>query len=131
MYLDYDSQEPVSFESLQGKTLTAIIVDRESHSNTITFITTEGEKFIMYHEQDCCEDVTIDDIVGDIEDMLNNPIEMADVSSKEGERKEEYDDSSTWTFYRLATIKGYLDIKWYGTSNGYYSESVSFVKVKN
>ena len=68
----------------------------------------------MFHIQECCED---DDLVG-------SPILLAEeVTNQE---VKDVLESSTWTFYKLATIKGYVDIRWVGTSNGYYSESVDF-----
>jgi hypothetical protein len=54
---------------------------------------------------------------------------MAEEVTEEGE-DDEFGDSSTWTFYKFATNKGYVTIRWFGTSNGYYSESVDFAKVK-
>ena len=120
----------VEFSTLIGKVLTSI----DSSDERITFHTDDGTSYVMYHSQDCCEYVTVEDICGDLEDLIGTPILQADESIST-ERPEdvpepEYkDDSQTWTFYRLATIKGSVVIRWYGSSNGYYSETVDFEKL--
>ena len=117
-------ETPVS--DLIGKTLTKISVESEySLKNKIVF-ESKDEVYEMYHEQDCCEVVSIEDIEGDLNDLVGVPILNAEESTNSGET--DY-GSETWTFYKFATINGYVTIRWYGESNGYYSEAVSFVKL--
>jgi hypothetical protein len=114
----------VDFSSLVGKTLTSVALD--IYSDEAHFVCDDGTTYKMYHVQDCCESVDIDDICGDVANLLNTPILSAEESSNEDPAASE---SGTWTFYKLRTIKGSVDIRWYGSSNGYYSESVSFEQV--
>jgi hypothetical protein len=118
------------FEDLIGKTLKSIGVpeDRES----MTFASVDGELWAMSHDQDCQEYVRIEDIVGNLDDLIGSPILQAEEVIEDGEaRKESNGDDcfSTWTFYKLATAKGYVTIRWLGESNGYYSERVDFHKL--
>lgn len=115
----------MSFESLKGKTLVAL---ENNNDKEIIFMDSEGKNYTLFHSQDCCESVYVEDIIGNIGDVLNNPILMAEeVSNKEEqENQPSSDDSFTWTFYKLGTVKGSTTIRWFGTSNGYYSESVDF-----
>lgn len=78
----------------------------------------------FYHEQECCEDVSIEDICGDLEDLKDTPILSAKVVTNEGFTE---DSPYTWTFYKFSTIKGDVTVRWYGTSNGYYSECVDLI----
>lgn len=93
----------------------------------IRFHTSCGRTFRMYHQQDCCEDVAIEEIIGDLRDLLNTTMVSATV--EEGEcNSNEYGDEQ-WTFYTLRTHKGTVTLRWHGSSNGYYSTSVDFVEV--
>ena len=117
-----------SFEELKGKVITSIEIG--SNDDDINFTCADGSKYWMYHDQDCCENVSIDDICGDLNDVIGNPILLAEESTNDDNPKYigSY-GSHTWTFYKLDTIKGGVTIKWYGDSNGYYSESVSFKRM--
>jgi hypothetical protein len=122
----------MNIEALVGKTIVAI--KGGAGDDRITFECSDGETFAMYHSQDCCESVVIEDVIGDLADLIGTPILMAEESTSDTKPDDlpepEYEDeSATWTFYKLATIKGWVDIRWHGSSNGYYSESVDFERV--
>ena len=120
----------INISELIGKTLKSINVH---NSELIRFYTEEGDEYVMWHEQDCCESVDIEDICGSLENLIGSPVLMAEeviseVKPPDVERKYE-PESETWTFYKIATINEYVTIRWFGQSNGYYSEYVSFDKV--
>ncbi|WP_242265918.1 hypothetical protein [Bacillus cereus group sp. BfR-BA-01327] len=118
--------EYVEIDILKGKIISDI---KQIGNDELLFYTSDGEVYKMYHEQNCCESVGIEEIIGDLSDLIDSPITMAEVVTQDGEE----DDwgTSTWTFYKLATIKGYVTLRWLGESNGYYSEEVDFVKLED
>lgn len=129
--------EDLSFEALLGHTITEVR-GGEKGSEEIIFVLAphddipDGLELKMFHYQNCCERVEVDDIVGEWSDIIGSPLTMAEVVTQDENDSDaggEYDYSYTWTFYKLGTVKGYLTIKWYGTSNGYYSEEVSIARV--
>ena len=107
--------------------LNVTFTEVKQNNYDLCFVCEEGT-FTFYHNQDCCETVEIEDVIGDLTDLIGEPLLVAEESSGEtpADFKFEYEpESYTWTFYKFATRKGYVDVRWLGESNGYYSESVS------
>lgn len=128
--------ETIIFSDLIGKTFTKVSVlyndkikdhktlDLENESGLVDkFILENNElKFTLEHHQDCCEEVFIESVVGDIEDLINSPILEAESVSREKDL--DYGDEC-YTFYKFSTLKGSVVLRWLGESNGYYGIEVS------
>ncbi len=118
-----------NINQLLYKTFPVVRADLTDEEHKLYFVDENGDGFVFYHEQDCCEQVQIVDIIGDLSDLENAPLVEAEEVTESGESEE--DESYTWTFYKFRTAKGSVTVRWYGTSNGYYSETVNLEKCKN
>ena len=104
-----------------------ILIKIEQNNDALYFHLTNGAIYKQHHRQDCCECVDIEDINGNLDDLLYYPLLQAEENTQEDTNASE---SGTWTFYKFATINGYVTIRWYGSSNGYYSETAEIEKIK-
>ena len=118
------------FSELLGKVITKIERKNDYYDELYIHLS-NGAIYKQHHQQDCCESVSIDDIEGDLDDLIGCRLLQAEESTSDATKTHEgYEDSATWTFYKLATRKGYVTIRWFGTSNGYYSECADFEKIQ-
>ncbi len=126
-----------AFSDLEHK-LIKKIQGLEVGSSKVLITLGSGHVYRMYHAAECCERVEINDISGDVDaDFTDAYVGRAEENSNEDVSGEHESatwtfyrhESATWTFYRLDTSKGCIVIRWLGTSNGNYSESVAFEEV--
>ena len=82
--------------------------------------------YILEHQQSCSEEVYIESIVGDLNDLVGSPILVAECTYRYSDASNK---SEIWTFIKFATNKGWVDIRFFGTSNGYYSETPELYRV--
>ena len=96
----------------------------EQDSGRVTVRFSDGSYIEQYHIDDCCEYVRVEQVDGDVSKHIG-AIATDFVEKSRVAEADEVDESGTWTFYTLVTTKGYLDWRWLGESNGYYSEDVT------
>lgn len=119
-----------TIDVLIGKTVTDVKVTDNEVIFTLLDAIGQTESIRMYHDQDCCETVYIESIDGDINRLIGQVIMDAYESESDNGPVGHYDESYTWTFYTIRTNLDSVTIRWYGTSNGYYSESVYICKIR-
>jgi len=113
----------MSITVLEGKTI-ASITGMHRGSEEVLFTTTDGCTYRMWHHQSCCESVSLEDVCGDADDLIGSVIHSAEERTNGVQETAGGDEQ--WTFYELASNRGSVTLRWYGSSNGYYSTDVSF-----
>lgn len=112
---------------LVGETIAEVKVSYDNRE--MVFLTEGGDAYRFYHLQECCEEVQIGDIWGDLEDLVGSPVLLAEekVINAGYSGSDNHGDFQhhTWTFYEFATQKGYVTVRWCGSSNCYYGEKVN------
>ena len=116
-------------EDAKGKTITSV-EGLEKGSEQVEIHFDDKSYLVFLHHQDCCEHVELYDFeltARSVEKLIGGVINDArcDTDDAAAEDVECRDDSGTWTFYNINTSKGCINMRWLGTSNGYYSEGVS------
>ena len=117
------------FDELIGKTFASVTGKVGDEEMVFTGVN-GAPSFRFYHAQGCCEHVRIEDIAGDVADLAGSPIVEAEEVSNADAPVPERAESYTWTFYRFATARGSVWVRWLGESNGYYGEEVDFGDVR-
>lgn len=111
---------------LQGKKIYSIEgLSKDSEEVRITF--TDGTGIRMYHSQDCCERVWLEDCEdADPKDFVGATLVQFEEASNSGPSNCGIQE---WTFYNIRTTKADVSLRWCGESNGYYSTSVDVIKI--
>lgn len=133
----------IDIEDFKDKVFTSIMVIKDSPyewddgrwpssdvSDLILFIDENRDAFLMFYHlmhythRNCCIEVYIEDICGDIQGLVGSPILLAEESFQEeyaynGTSTKEAcqegktnNGTSTWTFYKFSTEEESVTIRW-------------------
>lgn len=118
----------MEFSTLVGKTFKRVQV---KDAEIFFWEDQDGKSYVLDHNQDCCESVYIESIDGDLAEHLPNQeiVEAYEAYNSDDPPPDAYhDDSHTWSFYVIRTMRDTFTIRFFGTSNGYYSETAELYR---
>lgn len=122
----FDAYEPFRYDDVEviEDVIGKRIMDCWHSEDEFQLLFNDGKVLRLWHYQDCCEHVELEDIDGDIQDLIGGTCNEAEVVSS-GAFDTEGGGDMQWTFYKFGTEKGSVSLRWCGSSNGYYSTSVN------
>jgi len=132
-------QKPFDVRIMRGLIMSEVTFEKSTRHwasfDQLIFKSTCGRTFRL--GTDDCSAPELIDIVGDLQDLVGHPLLQAEsVQSKAklsnrykfSRKKADTHTKSMWTYYKFATIKGHVHLRWLGESD-YYSVEVDFVEL--
>lgn len=113
--------DDVKIEALQGLTLRRCVRD----GNEIYLYADNGLSFSLGNPSDA----EIEDICGELEWLVGSPITMAEQEESSRDRGDGYEDMA-WYYYKLATVKGYVTVR-FACTDGYYASYAQLTLLKS
>ena len=121
----------VRLDTLLGVTLEHV----ELFDAGVQMTSVNGDKFVLMHEQDCCEEVYLLDW-DDLDCLVGSPIVLAEEVSNQWHSGIPLPPGNTsnseeeWTFYKIGTLKGTCTFRFYGRHNGCYAVNAKLYQVE-
>lgn len=115
-------------KKLIGKKIKEIFLDKEEQ-HYLLFVTDRGKKFLYYADGGCCSESWFADVIG-INTLIGETIlsvkkmDMNFYNVDDGRGRQ---DSDIAYGYKITTNKGYCDIIFRNSSNGYYGSSLELI----
>lgn len=118
------SNSKYGIENIVGKTVASIDIVDSNYDDMVLFKFTDGSYATMQHYQSCCESVNLEEYS---QEELKELVGQTILSAREDSKDDESDTygSSGWTFYNIQGNRSFANLRWFGSSNGYYSIGVT------
>lgn len=114
-------------ESLIGHRIVSVRWDTDRYGYRVLRIGTDSFDLVMEHERDCCNQGDLIDGFDDLKQMVGEVVLEAECVKQdgvEGQMPDWADYLNQWTFYKIRTMNTSATLRWFATSNGYYSVEV-------
>lgn len=120
-----------NFDFIIGKTIKSFNLN--DNKTELIFISEDDKIYKMFYHNMGNSECVLEDIVGDLNDLVGMPILKAYKTIENGKSKinKFFNDWELWTFYNFSTIKGTITLKWVDIDDYYYSVEVQFEEIKN
>lgn len=114
-------------EELTGLTIKELYVGGEEQ-DWLVFVTDDGKEVLYETFADCCSETWFADITG-VDYLLGATVtSVEEIKTEEVEDERTRQEYDTVYGYKLTTNKGYVDIVYRNSSNGYYGGECAHVE---